>query len=116
MVRPVGSIGSDFNVRYPWDPFYRISCAGPGRYCDVCVLTWSRRVQGWQGLLTGVGLPVLYVAWRNRFGPGDVCTRILGGGQACVQEWRPWPWLAAGLFFIGCGLVTFIVLSAHTRS
>jgi hypothetical protein len=57
-------------------------------------------LDGIAGLVSGLGLPVLYVAFLNRDGPGDVCRTFADGGQSCRQEWSPWPWLA-----IGAGLV-----------
>jgi hypothetical protein len=47
----------------------------------------------------GVGLPLLWVAWLNRGGPGQVCTTT-GSGGSCDDEWSPWPWLAVGLLMI----------------
>ena len=38
------------------------------------------------GGLSGIGLPLLYVAAMNREGPGVVCH-----GQTCGQQWSPWP-------------------------
>jgi hypothetical protein len=55
------------------------------------------------GLLMGAGLLPLYVAYLNRGGPGMVCTTTSTGGS-CVQEWSPWPWVAAGLCLIVSGI------------
>ena len=54
------------------------------------------------GLLAGAGLMPLYIAYLNRRGPGMACTTTPTGGS-CVQEWSPWPFLAAGLCLIGIG-------------
>jgi hypothetical protein len=45
---------------------------------------------GWAmgGLLSGAALPVLYVAWLNRDGPGDVCSST-ATTQTCTEQWRP---------------------------
>lgn len=51
---------------------------------------------GLAGVMAGLALPVLYVAWLNRGGPGEVC-RVRGDGQACVDAWSPWPFLGAAL-------------------
>jgi hypothetical protein len=58
------------------------------------------------GFVSGLGIPLLYVAYLNRRGPGDVCTTH-PGGQSCAQEWSPWPWLAAAVLLIGIGLGLF---------
>jgi len=56
------------------------------------------------GVVAGAGLPLLYVAYLNRSGPGTVCTTH-AGGQACVDESNPWVWLAAALAVIAAGTV-----------
>jgi hypothetical protein len=62
------------------------------------------------GLLAGAGLIPIYVAYLNRGGPGMVCTTVPSGGS-CVQEWSPWPFVAAGLCLVGAG----IALGVHAR-
>lgn len=68
---------------------------------------------GWAmgGLLTGAALPVLYVAWLNRDGPGEVCTRS-GGTVSCGDEWSPWPFVVAALVLAVSG---FVVLARRGR-
>jgi hypothetical protein len=53
---------------------------------------------GWAaaGMISGAGLPVLYVAWLNRQGPGEVCTRT-ARSLSCEDEWSPWPFVVAGV-------------------
>lgn len=67
---------------------------------------------GGPGVISGAGLPLLYVAYLNRGGPGNVCT-TLGGGQSCVQEWSPWPWLALGVVLAAVGVVVFVTRRAR---
>ncbi len=55
------------------------------------------------GLVSGLGLPLFYVAWLNRAGPGTVCHAIHGGTQ-CDQESSPWPWLVVGIILVIAGL------------
>ena len=57
------------------------------------------------GLVSGTGPVLLYVAWLNRQGPGTVCTTTRGGGGQCLDEWSPWPWVAAGVALVVLGLV-----------
>jgi hypothetical protein len=52
----------------------------------------SRSRRGAPGLLAGVGLPLLYVAFLNRDGPGNVCSSSSLAVQ-CTQETSPLPWL-----------------------
>lgn len=61
--------------------------------------------RSWFGLMTGVGLPLLYVAFLHRRGPGTICwqtTRAAG----CDQYLSPWPWLILGVLLVVLGLVT----------
>ncbi len=61
---------------------------------------------GMAGVLSGAGLPVLYVAWLNRGGPGEVCH---GDARAisCADAWSPWPFVAVALLLVAAGLVVF---------
>jgi hypothetical protein len=60
------------------------------------------------GLLTGVGVLLLYVAWVQRAGPGTTCWQTATGSR-CDEHLNPLPWLVAGIAtFIG-GIV------GHTR-
>jgi membrane protein implicated in regulation of membrane protease activity len=61
---------------------------------------------GRPGLVSGTALPLMYVAYLNRDGPGTVCSAI-AGGQSCVDEWSPWPWLAVGLALLVAGAIVF---------
>jgi hypothetical protein len=69
----------------------------------------SRR--GAPGLIAGLALPVLYVAYLNRSGPGYVCTTSRGAGgsvTSCGSEYNPWLFLAAGMALLGVGVGVFI--------
>ncbi|MET9908710.1 hypothetical protein ABZZ74_18160 [Streptomyces sp. NPDC006476] len=59
---------------------------------------------GLPGLVSGLGVPLLYVAFLNRGGPGNVCTTT-STSQSCVDEYNPWVWLAAGVIFLLAGIV-----------
>jgi len=67
---------------------------------------------GLPGLISGLGIPLVYVAYLNRAGPGTVCTTV-SGGQDCTDEWSPWPWLAAAVILLGLGLAAFIARQRH---
>jgi len=58
---------------------------------------------GLPGLLSGLSLPLFYVAFLNRSGPGTICTTT-ATSRSCSDEWSPWPWLVIGivLFLSGC--------------
>jgi hypothetical protein len=61
---------------------------------------------GLPGLISGLSLPLFYVAFLNRSGPGTVCTST-ATSQACVDEWSPWPWLVIGIMLLVSGCVWF---------
>jgi hypothetical protein len=53
------------------------------------------------GLLTGVGVLLLYVAWVQRAGPGTTCWHT-ATASGCDEHLNPLPWLVAGIAtFIG---------------
>ncbi|MGO9962144.1 MAG: hypothetical protein ACLPUG_01790 [Acidimicrobiales bacterium] len=83
----------------------------------VATVLLARRVSGragLPGLVSGLGAPVLYVAYLNRRGPGEVCS-VFATGSSCVQEWDPWPWLIVGLAFVAFGIVLFGVRGRPRR-
>jgi hypothetical protein len=69
----------------------------------VVLATRARTHVGLPGLVSGLSLPLFYVAFLNRSGPGTICTTTTTG-RSCVDEWSPWPWLviAAVLLVGGC--------------
>ena len=66
------------------------------------------------GLLSGAGVVPLFVAWLNRAGPGTVCTTA-GGGEDCLDEWSPWPWIVVGAALIVAGAVLYRSLERSAR-
>ena len=62
---------------------------------------------GAPGLISGLGLPFLYIAYLNRSGPGEVCTTIGVNGSSCTDEWSPWPWFAIGVTLVFSGIAVF---------
>lgn len=72
----------------------------------------SRARVGVLGVVSGLGLPLLFVAWVNRAGPGMSCwTSVTGGG--CDQRLDPWPWLLIGLLLVGLGIGLFARRPSH---
>jgi hypothetical protein len=64
------------------------------------------------GLLTGVGLLLLFVAYLNREGPGTTCWDH-GTVSGCDQHLNPLPWLVLGLGFVVAGVGAFAVIRAR---
>jgi hypothetical protein len=64
---------------------------------------------GWAmgGLLSGAALPILYVAWLNRDGPGHVCTTT-ATSQSCTEEWSPWPFVVAAVVLAAGGVMVLL--------
>jgi hypothetical protein len=61
------------------------------------------------GIVTGGAVPVLYVAWLNRDGPGSHCT-VTPTSSSCSHEWSPWPFVVVALVMVGVGVVAFVRL------
>jgi hypothetical protein len=61
---------------------------------------------GLPGLVSGLSLPLFYVAFLNRSGPGTVCTST-ATSHSCVDQWSPWPWIAIGIVLLVSGWVWF---------
>lgn len=74
------------------------------------LLKWGGDRRSCVGLISGLGLPLLYVAFLNRDGPGTICSSYGNGGQRCVDEWSPWPWLLIGSALLATGIVLFLRL------
>lgn len=82
----------------------------------LTVVLATRRTSsaGLPGIISGVGLPLVYIAYLNRGGPGNVCTKS-ALGQSCTQEWSPWPWLAVGMALVAAGIVVFAARKTAKR-
>lgn len=58
------------------------------------------------GVISGLSLPLFYVAWLNREGPGVICHEE-PTFTTCSERWSPWPWLAVGVALLAAGIVAF---------
>jgi hypothetical protein len=68
------------------------------------------------GVLIGIGVPFLLVAYLNREGPGTVCHSIDGGrGTQCDDLSDPRNWLLVGLALVLAGLAAQL-WAASTRA
>src|ERR1019366_1655169 len=73
-------------------------------------------LRGVPGLVSGLGLPLFYIAYLNRGYGGQAC-QASGSAAAhtlayqCTQALDPWPWLAAGLLLLAASIVVFAVRS-----
>jgi hypothetical protein len=56
------------------------------------------------GLLTGAGLPLLYLAYLHRQGPGTTCWHTTTAG-GCAQHLNPLPFLILGVVLVVGGVV-----------
>jgi hypothetical protein len=56
------------------------------------------------GLVVGLGVLLLFVAYVQRQGPGTTCWRT-ATSSGCDQHLDPRPWLVAGLTMIALGFV-----------
>jgi hypothetical protein len=69
---------------------------------------------GLPGLVSGLSLPLFYVAYLNRSGPGTICTTT-ATSQTCSDEWSPWPWLVVGILLLVSGFVWFAMANRRRR-
>jgi cytochrome bd-type quinol oxidase subunit 2 len=81
----------------------------------IAVVRRSGSRAGAAGLISGLALPLIYVAYLNRDGPGTVCT-IYAGGQSCTEEMNPWPWLALAAVLVIIGLLAFRMTRRRRRA
>lgn len=56
------------------------------------------------GGVSGLALPLFYLAYLNRGGPGEVCHAVTGG-QVCTEEYTPLPFLVVGVLLLAAGVV-----------
>jgi hypothetical protein len=56
------------------------------------------------GLMTGAGLPLLFVAYVQRQGPGTTCWHT-ASSAGCDQHLNPLPWLIVGIALVLGGLI-----------
>ena len=56
------------------------------------------------GFLSGIGIPLLYVAYAQRHGPGTTCWHTVTA-SGCDQHLSPIPWLVIGLVCLLGGVV-----------
>ncbi|GAA3121253.1 hypothetical protein GCM10010521_05720 [Streptomyces rameus] len=66
------------------------------------------------GSLAGLALPLFYLAYLNRGGPGTVCHSTVGG-QSCTDEYTPVPFLAGGALLFAAGFLVFLLLDRRHR-
>ncbi|MEU0253836.1 hypothetical protein ABZ299_15330 [Streptomyces sp. NPDC006184] len=66
------------------------------------------------GSLAGLALPLFYLAYLNRGGPGTVC-HSTAGGQTCTDEYAPVPFLVVGALLFAAGFLVFLVLDRRHR-
>jgi hypothetical protein len=139
---PAGGVeleASDKKAQRPWTLFFAwlvigclvslgaISIASIGLFvlpaalaATVLVVRQRASWRGLSGLLAGLGMPALLVAYLNRGGPtlggcattidGQLCagTAMSGSPQTVSQLLNPWPWLVIGVLLIAMGIAVFV--------
>ncbi|WP_343239869.1 hypothetical protein [Streptomyces sp. SID12488] len=79
------------------------------------LLLWKGPRNAVVGGLAGLALPLFYIAYLNRGGPGNVC-RSSSGGQTCTDEYTPIPFLVGGVLVFVAGFVIFLLLERGARN
>jgi hypothetical protein len=73
----------------------------------IVVARTGRSAEGLPGIVSGLGLPLLYVAFLNRAGPDPNYCHPINHGVECTELMNPWPWFAIGAAFVLGGVVLF---------
>ena len=84
----------------------------------VGAVVLSRRTStaaGLPGIVCGAAVPLFYVAYLNRGGPGEVCSTTAAATE-CVEQWSPWPTLTAGLLLLVGGATWFARQRRHEQA
>ncbi|MEU6277776.1 hypothetical protein ABZ871_36085 [Streptomyces populi] len=76
-------------------------------------LLWRSPRNAMAGLLAGLAVPLLHIAYLNRSGPGTVC-HTTADGQTCTDEYAPVPFLAGAVILLCASFLIFVVL--HRRN
>ena len=71
------------------------------------VLKWGGNRRSSVGIISGAGLPFLFVAYLNRNGPRSVC-HPYGNGEECAIEKGPWLYSIMGIALVVTGVVLFV--------
>ena len=74
----------------------------------IVLATRRGAARGLPGLLSGLSLPLFYIGYLNRSGPGTVCVETATSGS-CMDEWSPWPFVAVGGALFAGGVLWFWV-------
>jgi len=128
--RPMNLSGTDVGKR-SWGSFSAWAIVGAGASFVLLVFSpivgfaaliamglWALRPtfpRSGFGVLSGAGVPLLYVAFVQRHGPGTVCWHT-ATSSGCDQYANPWPWLGAGICLVVMGLVGYVRRMRRSRA
>jgi hypothetical protein len=77
----------------------------------LLLIRYDRGARRAAGTLVGAALPIFYVAFLNRGGPGIACvTAAATGDQSCVDRLNPLPWALVGLALVALGVALYVRL------
>ncbi|MDX3804761.1 hypothetical protein [Streptomyces sp. AK04-3B] len=77
-------------------------------------LLWKGPRNAIAGSLTGLAVPLFYIAYLNRSGPGTVC-HATATVQTCTDQYSPIPFLVCGGILFCAGFLIFILLDRRGR-
>jgi uncharacterized membrane protein (Fun14 family) len=63
----------------------------------------------------GLAVPLLFLAWQNRQGPGVVCVTTEAYSE-CTDYWNPWPYVVVAVVFVGLAVVAWALFPTVLRS
>ncbi|MGW5242208.1 hypothetical protein ACWEOW_25040 [Monashia sp. NPDC004114] len=77
------------------------------------LMRWTRTRAAFL-VIAGASFAPFLIAWLNRDGPGTICTALPDNGVECIDEWSPWPFLAAAFVLVALGILAALRPSATT--
>ncbi|GAB3056656.1 hypothetical protein GCM10027053_17540 [Intrasporangium mesophilum] len=77
------------------------------------LMRWTRTRAAFL-VIAGASFAPFLIAWLNHDGPGTVCTALPRNGVECIDEWSPWPFLAAAFVLVFLGILAALRPSATT--
>jgi len=63
----------------------------------------------------GVAVPILWIAWLNRGGPGTVC-HTSATEASCTDEWSPWPFVVVAVALVVATAIAVTFLARAERA
>jgi hypothetical protein len=81
----------------------------PAALLTIALARTPRTSRAWPAAIAGLAVPLLYIAYLNRSGPGTVCTTT-ATSQSCMEEYAP------AFFLVAAGVVLVVSVLLFARA